>query len=231
MDVFIVMTELYKYIDTWDGKTFFLYSVIVIAILWMFSKRQLGVNILIGIIIAIFFISYLNFQTMQASNTQADIRKLKENILVSNEKTTLDHDNVINFKFSVRDFYIYNPLEYIAMVDNLDYFFELYKLCFVDSKTAYINYDLMHQHKRNALNALHAISLKLPDDKRIVHKLNNAVIELDTILTEYLDQISYVADRHTYKYGYNIDTKIINYGVKAGNEYADMFQPFTYELQ
>ena len=87
----------------------------------------------------------------------------------------------------------------------------------------------MEQMKRNSLNSLKSIIFKLPEDTRVINKLDKSCTVLDNILTKYLDQISYMSDNYNYKFGYNVDTKMINYGTKPFNEYSDIFQPYTYE--
>lgn len=88
----------------------------------------------------------------------------------------------------------------------------------------------MEHNKRYALNALASLIYSTPSDTRVRGKVNNATIILDDILTTYLDQISFLLDEYTYKIGYTIDSKIIDYGPKAFNEYNDIFKPYSYEI-
>lgn len=225
------MGEMYEYIDTWDGKRVFTYVVVFMFILWFFSKRELGINILIAIIVGVFVINYLNFRSIENTDTQEEIQDIKKDaILPPLIEETKEHDEIVDFLFSIQDMYAYSPQQYIEMVKNINFFYGLYKMTFVDPKISFLNYGLMKQFKRDALNALMSIIFSLPEDKRVRDKINASAAVLDQLMTKNLDEVSYVTDDYTYKNGYNVDTKIIDYGPKAANEYDDMFKIYSYEV-
>jgi hypothetical protein len=224
------MDNLYEYIDKWNGNELFMYVVIFIIILWYFSRKSLGTNILIGIIVGYFVICYLNTRNVRTDNTRREIQQAKKESINPKLKKTDGYDDVVNLIFSIQDMYPSNPQQYAEAIKSINVFYELYKEVQVDKKTSYINYGLMKQFKRDTLNALMSITYGLPSDKRVQDKLNNATIVLDEIMTKHLDQISYFADDYTYRHGYNVDTKIIDYGPKASNEYDDIFKPYSYEI-
>jgi hypothetical protein len=88
----------------------------------------------------------------------------------------------------------------------------------------------MENNKRSALNALKSIIFNSPNDKNVRNKINSASSNLDKILTEYLDHISYLIDDDIYINGYDMTTAIIDYDTKPFNEYTDMFKPYSYEI-
>jgi len=225
------MDELYKHIDKWDGGRTYLYSVIFVIILWFFSKKTIGINILVAIIVGAFVINYMNNRTQNMMDTQKDILDTKiATIQPKINEETKKQRPIIDVMFSIQDMYSYNPLQYEEVIRNINQFYDKYKLSFVDSKTSHINYDLMKQYKRDALNALMSLIHTIPEDKRYIDKLNNSTIVLDGIMTKHLDQISFLIDEDIYKRGYNIDTKNIDYGPKSFNEYDDMFKNYSYEI-
>jgi hypothetical protein len=223
------MTELYEFIDKWDGKSIFMYVVVFIIIIWLCTRQKMGTNIIIGLLIGFFTINYLNHKSIISADTIEDIQKIKkESIKPSlNDQTNKD---VIDFLFSIQDLYTYNPQQYEVMIQSINYFFELFNNVIVDNKRSYVNYGLMKQYKRDALNALMSFIYSLPEDKRIRNKINKSVSILDEILTKYLDQISYIMDNYTFKNGYSVDTKFIDYSCLAMNEYDDIFQNFSYDI-
>jgi hypothetical protein len=225
------MGELYEYIDSWDGQHMFVYVVIFILILWLFSLKKMGINILIAIIVGICVVNYMNFRTIKNSNTLADIQKIKEDIIDPEiTEDTKEHKNIVDFLFSIQDMRIYSPRQFIESVNNINYFYDLYKQSFVDKSTCHMNYDLMKQYKRDAVNALQSILFSIPDDNRIRDKINSAALILNDIMTTHLDEISYLVDEYTYKHGYTVDTKIINYGPMPANEYDDLNKNYSYEI-
>ena len=224
------MGEIYEYLNKSDGKRVFLYVVVFIIILWFFSKQKLGINILIAIIVGVFVINYLNFNFVETADTLEDILKIKKNAILPLTDETQEHKNIIDFLFSIQDLYAYCPQQFIEMVNNINYFYSYYKMTFVDPKTSFLNYTMMKQLKCDILNILTSIIFSLPEDKHVRNKLNASALVLDDIMTQHLDEISYVIDEYTYKNGYNVDTKIIDYGPKASNEYEDMFKNYGYEI-
>jgi hypothetical protein len=222
--------KIYTYIDDWDGNTLFTYIVILLLTIFICKKFKVSINIFIPILIGWFIISYLNHQSITDDETQEEILKLKEKTINNKLPKIVKNDDVINYLFSIQDIYQYNPQTYENMNNNIKEFFKLYKVSFVNRKNADINYGLMENYKREALNSLHSIIFNLPDDNRARQKLNNSILVLDKILTKYLDQISYVSDNYKFKNNIDNQTIMINYGSKPFNEYDDIFQPYSYEI-
>lgn len=225
------MSELYRYVDSWDGERLFIYVVVIILIIWLFTKCDMGINILIGLIVAIFVISYLNNRFITTTSTLEELQTIKKNII----KPKLNDDAqeqmpIVDFTFSIQDLYAYNPLAYEEMIKNINQFYDKYAVCFADTSTCDINYGLMEQYKRDAMNALMSMIYTLPDDPKVRNLVDTAASVLDGIMTKHLDQISYLIDERVYKYGYSTDSKIINYGPKAFNEYDDIFNIYSYEI-
>lgn len=225
------MSELYKYIDTWNGKRTYFYAIVFIVVLWIFFKRDVGMNVLVALIVGSFVVAYFNNRSITTTDTLEDIQKIKKTAIKPKPNDqVMEQKSIIDLLFSVQDMYAYNPQQYEEMVKYINQFYDKYQLSFVDPKTSHINYGLMKQYKRDALNAFTAIIFSLPDDTSPRDKINATTIVLDNILSKDLDQVGYLIDEDIYKRGYNVDTEIIDYGVKPCNEYDDLFNIYTYEL-
>lgn len=223
-----MIDDLYKYIDKWDGNTLFIYITISIFILWYLSKKN--IDLIVIVLIIGFIISYLNHKSTTSFDTEKDIINLKKNIIKPQLSNPSEKEDIINFIYSIQELYIYNPLQYEEMIKYIDNFFKLYRLSFINKQTVHTNYKHMETDKRSAINSLKSIIFNSPSDKNVREKINNASIILDKILTEYLDQISYLIDDDIHKHGYDMKTAIIDYDTKPYNEYNDIFKPYTYEL-
>lgn len=223
--------SLFVYIDEWGGDRLFIYLLILLVIIWITSKHNVTLGFAVALAISYFVISYMNHRSKTMADTQQDIVNIKEdNITPKPKPTTLEQPDIRNFLFSVQDLRVYNALAYQETVNRIDDFFEYYSIVFVEPSRAYIYFGLMEQSKRDALNALASLIFSIPEDRRVRGKLNRATTVMDEILTKYLDQVSYVADEYRFKYGWNVDTKVLNYGPKPFNQYDDMFQPYSYEV-
>jgi len=231
---------LYQYIDDWSSTTIFMYVCILIFTIWIFSIIGIGINILIPIIVAWFIISYLNNKAIDQMTTNTEIINSKKELVKPNadyaitnlSKSSTKHDTITNFLFSIQDLYQYNPLQYNLLIHNLDEFYDTYRDSDVskNSNQIFVDYETAEQYKREALNSLHSMIFSLPDNPNIRQKLLNSLDVLDSILTENLDEISYLVDNRIYRNNYNVRTKVINYGAKAFNDYEDIFKPYSYEI-
>jgi hypothetical protein len=225
------MYDLHKYIDTWDSQKLFLYVVVFVLVLWYFLKKDIGVNLLIALIVGGFIISYLNTRSINAADTADEIQKIKlTDIKPTVSKNSSKQKNIIDFLFSIQDLYVYNPLQYEHIIEYINEFYEQYDKAFIDPTTSAEVYGFIKQSKRDAINALKSMIFSIPDNQIIRNKINTASITLDTIMSDHLDQISYLIDEQIYIHGYNVNTKIIDYGPKPYNEYSDMYGSYTYEV-
>lgn len=225
------MLDLYKHIDKWNGEKTFIYIVTFIVIIWFLLGRDIKLNLLVALLVASFIVSYLNDRSIRQADTQEDIKEIKLNAIKPKLNDNSEKNrSIIDFLFSIQDLYPYNPQQYEELIRNINQFYDKYELSFIDTKTSHINYGLMDQYKRDALNSLQSLVFSLPDDKKVRDKLNNSCVVLDNILTKDLDKVSYIIDEHIYKNGYNVDSKIIDYKHRAFNEYDDIFGNYSYEI-
>jgi hypothetical protein len=223
--------NLFTFFDNWEGTNLFKYIVFGLAVLWLFSYLKWGIEMLIGLIVAYQVISYVNFRDTKKKDTLGEQFNFKKESLRPNiENLNSERNNVVDLLFSINDFYKYNPLQYEEMSAYIKRFFELYDLTQIEKNNASINYQLMETYKRNSLNSLHSLILSLPNDFRVSEKLSESISILDKILTEYLNEISYVADNYVFKNGYNNNIKMIDYGPKEFNSYPDIFGNFSYNI-
>jgi hypothetical protein len=225
-----MLDNLYNNTNILDGQTLFLYVTIFIFILWFFSNRTISLGIFLAIIISSFIISYLSQKKIKETNNIVNSEQIKEETIKPKVNDTEHHNEIIDFLFSIQDFYIYNPQQYGEMVHNINNFYDLYKLCMINNHTCFENHDRMKKYKRNAINALMSIIFQSPIDENFKNKINNSSKVLDDILTANMDEISYIIDNYIYKHGYDVDTKIIDYDTKPFNEYEDIFKSYSHEI-
>lgn len=215
-------------IDNIDRATLFLYVSIFIIILYVFSNIKIGLNIVFGIMIAGVFLWYLYYNDQKNKMDGNELDKQKLDSLIP--KPEVDNNgSVIDFLFSIQDFYVYNPQSYINMVKSLDRFFELSNEAKDDNSLAGINFVIMKDEKRNALNSLMEISFKLYPMPQYDEKLRNAITDLSTILNGKIKEIYDVHKNYLYYHGLSIQTSVIDsHEIPAYNTYNDEF--FTTQL-
>ena len=144
----------------------------------------------------------------------------------------IEKDDIIDFLFSIQDMYEYNPLSYEEMIDYIRAFFTLYDII-LNSPTNSVRfsdyyYQIAESNKNNAVNSLHSIIYKLPNDKALMDKHTRAHKRLETILTYYINELYDKCKDNLLKNGYNIHTRAINLGPKESNTYDD--KDYSYQF-
>jgi hypothetical protein len=220
-----------KIIDKVDKITLFWYIVIIIVVMVVFSRMKIGLNILVGIIISIMiiYVMYNDYSVVQ--NNAQELFNQKTKLIYPAPKETIKHDRMINFLFSIQDFYVHNPQAYEDMREHIDYFFKLNNEVMKNSEIAGSNYQLMQDQKHNALNSLQSILYRIPFHKEYDQKLQLSIVTLREILDGYISVVYQTYKEELYKTGYSINTKTIEKG-PAGYQHGELTDPYynTYDL-
>jgi hypothetical protein len=210
----------------------FWYIIVVVVSISVFSRVSIGFNTVFGLLVACSLIYYLQ------SNGKGNSEVTRENF---NAKVTSirppinrikGYPELVDFLFSIQEFYSFNPQNYEDMVDSIDDLMELYEETIKINRLAGNNYPLAEQKKSDALNALHSFTYNIPAamHKYNSDKLNMARSRLDFILSSYLYDILDINKDMIGKFGYSRDTVVISEGPKASN-YYNIYSAYTYDIQ
>jgi hypothetical protein len=192
-------------------KNIFIYCVIFVLIMAIFKRLTIGLNIIFGYFIVYMIISLLDHKQEKQIKENKEIEELKTSIIQPKPLLLQNYKDIINFLFSIQDYYKYNPAVYENIIDNLDNFFHLYEETYKLNELAGTNYKLMNNIKLDTINVLHSLIYKLPEDIAYIHKLNNSFEILNKILSKYLFDIYKINKNTILNKGYNINTIIINH--------------------
>lgn len=214
-----------------DNKTLFYYIIILIGIIFAFSKIEIGLNIIFGTLIGFVIIYYLYNTYTQKQQNENNIKSFQQSVLLPKSEIISKYDDIVKYLFSIQDFYIVNPPTYEIMMKSLENFFNVYEETNNNKKYAGRNYELMMEHKRSTQNALHSIIYNCPTDVLYTNKLSDAIVIIGEILDNYLDKVERIQKEYLYENGYNINTILINKsGILPKNSYDNDNNLFTYEL-
>jgi hypothetical protein len=218
---------------TYNKKNIFWYIVLSIIVLYIFSKLNLGINILIGLIV-IFLLIYYNEQLLKESEEkQAETDDIinksiyPQTIPIISKK----YKEINEFLFFIQDFQTYNPPSYENMIDVINEFFTIYDMFDNITDNTTNNTELTDKNpnmpndllilKKEALNSLHSIIFKIPSNKNIENKLSNAIEQLDILLSKYIINIKNIYTNSPY----NINKKLLDDNIEPKNLYDnDMFE-------
>jgi hypothetical protein len=219
---------IYALIESFNSKEIFVNATIILVFMFFFMKLSIGLNIILGLVLAVTCILYLTERKTNANKIEHEQmeRKIES---IKPEPTNFVHDkDLIDFTFSVQDFYVFNPQAYEEFVDNVNAFKSLYDNVFNDKKFANYYYQIATSKKNNALNAFHSIIFCLPNDKIFTEKFDRAHKRLETILNKYINELYDRCDHYLIEDGYDILKRPLNRGPGAFNDYFD--KDFTYQF-
>ena len=219
----------YKELKKTDGQTIFMYVAVTLIIVAILKRFNLTISVLIALICSYFFVVYYTQKLNNENKLIHDQHITKSNYIKPYDKSLEKYEDVIDFLFSIQDFYRFNQQNYEEMIDNISAFFVVYENININDTLCEDNYKLMENKKKNALNALHSIIFSLPENKIITNKFNRSMIKLEFILNEYLYSINKKCKNIIINDGYTIDRKILNSGPSAHNSYLND-ENFTYDF-
>jgi hypothetical protein len=215
-----------------DNETLVYYIIIIIGIMFAFSKLIIGLNLVFGFVIGVIVVYFLYTDYKGKQDQENKVKAFQESLLLPKPETLSKYENIIKYLFSVQDFYVHNPQAYEEMVNAIENFFRVYEETVVNPKYAGRNHDMMIGQKRTAMNALHSIIYNCPTNKEYTEKLDNAVVILEEVLQEYLDKVERIQKLYLHENGYDIDTKIIDKsGIMPANSFdSDNDGQFSYDM-
>ena len=218
---------------TYNKKNIFWYIVLSIIILYIFSKLNLGINILIGLIVICLLIYYNEQSLKESEEKQAETDDIINKSIYPQTTPIISkkYKEINEFLFFIQDFQTYNPPSYENMIDVINEFFTIYDMFDNITNKTTNNTELTDKNpnvpndllilKKEALNSLHSIIFKIPSNKNIENKLSNAIEQLDILLSKYIINIKNIYMNSPY----NINKKLLDDDIEPKNLYDnDMFE-------
>lgn len=219
---------IYTFVESLNNKELFRNIVIIIVFVYLSASYTIKLNIIFSIVLAVICILYLYEKERNTINIEEEQHKAKLASINPEPKNIKENKDLINFIFSVQDFYVYNPQAFEEMVDSIDAFKQLYNDIFTESQFSNYYYQIAETKKNDALNAFHSIIYKLPVNDIFTEKFNRAHKRLETILNNYINEIYDQCDFYLYRDGHDTLKKEIVIGPKEYNQYND--KEFTFEI-
>lgn len=218
----------YKVLEKIDRETIFWYIIIFCTVLFVFSKLTIELNIAFGSLVGFILLIYLYNEQITSQKEYDDTIDKKRKMIIPYPNESLKYDKMVNFLFSVQDFYVYNPQAYEDMIEQIDYFFRLYEEVNNNNVIAGEYYELLNNCKRNALNSLQSIVHNISPNKELDDKLDNALKILNTLLEKYMNNVKKINEKYVYENGIKPNTKLIHTGPIPINMYDK--SEFTYDM-
>lgn len=205
-----------------DNKNIVIFIVIFVILMFVSKFFEIGLSIIFFMIIAaiVSYVVYSRNQIIDIS-TEEDLKIKLE--LINPRPTRLDnHPPLIDFLFSIKDFYYINPTAFYNVVQNIDNFIQLYDEIINDQLIYCVqNLQVAIEFSRTAQNNLQSIIYNLDVDKRLTKKFHQSLKEFHLIMRQYISRMIARCNSHFNPADINNSSMWYQeYGPHAANYYS-----------
>lgn len=208
-------------INSISPSSIFTYAIIFCISIIYFRNTNITLGVFLGIIFAIICSYALFYREITTNSNKEQLHKIKSENIVPVPENLTKYTDLTDFVFSIQDFYIYNPQSYENMVHALDTFVNVYEDVLIDNSLAGDFYSIADAQKLLALNALHSVIMMIPSSKKLIHKLDDSMKILESILNKYLVTIYEKNKLYIQENGFFNNSKVIELNVAPYNKYKN----------
>lgn len=213
------MDQIFNGIENSSPKIKYIYFIIPLVTLFLFTKFDIKLNVLVALLIAALVIIYVNYQNQLEQTKIENIYNIKQESIRPKSVIINKYNEYVDLLFSIQDIYAYNPPAYENLIENLEIFLELYEEAKIANELAGLNYGLADVRQSRILNNLHSIIYNIPTNRILIDKLNRAVAKLDDMTDLMLNEMITINKNHIESNGYTRDSVVIVQGPKESNYY------------
>jgi len=201
--------NIYEFFQQSDSPTIIKYIMITLLFIFIFRSKNIQLNIVIALFFSIIVIVYLHQESQSKDNIKKEVIANQINNITPQPDQFKDKLDLIDFFYSVQDFYRYSPQVYTECIYHLDDFFKTYKIIMTGNKYCNDYYKIAVDQKNKSVNSFHAIIYNLPDDSNLTDKFNRSHKRLETLLTNYLNDLYDKCQERLITHGRDVYTSII----------------------
>ena len=201
---------IYNILNYDEPSIIFNYGIFLIIIIFIFSKINFNINILIGLlffsIISYYFYTYKEINTIG----KLELKKNKFNSLYTKSKILEKYPDIVDILFYMEEFKNQSISIYNELIKNFENFCKIYEYCTIDYKLIYSYYSTLTDIKINILFSLNSFIFSSYDNY-LETKINNIKISTERTLNKLLNNLVIINKKKLYYNGYNNTTKLIDY--------------------
>lgn len=212
----------------------YLYVLIIVIAIGIFRWTNVDTSSLFGLMVGLIIVYVLMNNTNEDKNFISDQKKIKKDSIKPQSAIIGEHDEFVDFLFSIQDMYGFCPKNYEELVDNIENFLTVYNDTIKIQTKAGKNYFIATSCCKNALNALHSIlySTDVAKNKFYSGKINRACEKLTELFREKIAKIATIHEMNIIDTGYDINTCIIPKfdDPKENNYFEQESEGYTYDI-
>ena len=198
-----IKKSLYNYLISINSKDLFNYLIISLVCLLFANLLNIQLTSIFGIVVGLLLVYiFYNKKTLEVSSYDNQL-KIKLELIRPKPMMFDDYPEIIEFFYSIREFYNYNPEAFSKTVQNVDLILKLYKDIQIGIKDCKLNVDIVKEKKTNPLNHLRSIIYNLENNKILERKLKKALNALHKILNNYEKYVINICNKQIKDNGYD----------------------------
>lgn len=167
-----------------------LYIVIGLVFFYISMKIQVNLSLIFFLGIATFICYYIYSKKRLKDVNKKEQNKIKLEMINPFAPKFHDYPDIIDFFYSIREFYYVNPNAFYALVKNTENFLTLYEQIMHDEMFYYNeNVENAMEYVRNGLNHLQSMIYNLDIDRVVGEKFHNSLKSYHVMMYQYVDSI------------------------------------------
>jgi len=204
---------LYNIINFEEPKQIFIYFVILVIFLFIFSNIDFSISLFIGLIFFAILLFYLHTERNKnfidfEKKLDKKFETFKEtNITETTNQNLINYPDIVDFIFFLSTFKNYNPNVFQDIINLFNRFIELYESVNIDKSLASTLFKNMTNIKVQIINNIESF-LFTTNNAVFTKQINKFKIRGEKLLNKYLDKILLINKKYNYYNGYNINTNI-----------------------
>jgi hypothetical protein len=218
---------IYNILNFEEPKVIFIYGIVLIFFILIFSKISINFGIIIGLLFYSILIYYFYTDRNLNNIYAAEKYNQKINSLDRPTNVLVDYPEVVDFLFYIEDIRKYSNIIYEKIASLFKEFCVLYRSCIIDYNLIDRLYQKMVDIKINIMININSFVFNT-NSYQYTEKMFRSKLQAEQILNNLLNELVLIQKKKIYYNGYNISTKIIDTsGVLPSNILSDPNPQFT----
>lgn len=193
---------LYNIINFNEPQNIFLYGIIIVVGIFIFSNITLNYNILIGLIFCsiIIYYQYTYFKYNVLTRDKIDKEKFKQ--LYSENQILRKYSDIVDFLFYFENLKANNIQQFQELTSAFENFIKIYEYCLIDNTLIFKFYHTLVSQKIYILTTINSFiftSHEIGFENIIIRQKN----ECEKLLNKYLNVLAILHKKNIYYNGYS----------------------------
>jgi len=182
--------NIYTYLTDINSTDKFKYGVLILLTVLFMMRLQLGTHVILGVIVGVFVVYYLNEKSKFVGDNFITDMKHKLDAKIFEGTTNMHHDSeIVELLYSLREYRYYSPANMYKLVHVIDKFLRIVEDMSIGTKYMGESYEIAREYRTKALNTLHSFVYKVPHTPVTIDKFHMAMKQLETLLNNHLDRV------------------------------------------